>query len=107
MNVKLFFSFLSLLTALAMVSGCSKPQAPDPHAGHGHGEAEAAAAPAAADTNAPAGKMCKEHNVLLAECGICKPLAIGQLKTGEGLKVRLAGNDSAAIAGVQTANPSR
>jgi cobalt-zinc-cadmium efflux system membrane fusion protein len=50
-------------------------------------------------------KMCSEHNVPLAECGICQPQRVALLKPGEGLKVRLAANDSAAIAGVRTATP--
>jgi len=47
--------------------------------------------------------MCLEHDVPADECGICKPQLAATLKTGEGLKVRLASNDSAGIAGVQTA----
>ena len=50
--------------------------------------------------------MCVEHNVPLEECGICRPQLAATLKTGESAKVRLASNDSAGIAGVQTATPT-
>ncbi|MBE0543437.1 MAG: efflux RND transporter periplasmic adaptor subunit [Verrucomicrobia bacterium] len=46
--------------------------------------------------------MCKEHGVPEAECGICHPDLAGQLKPGDGLKVRLPSPDSAALAGVRT-----
>jgi cobalt-zinc-cadmium efflux system membrane fusion protein len=56
----------------------------------------------------PAGPvlMCKEHGVPEAECGICHPELAGTLKPGESAKVRLAANDSAAIAGVETSTPT-
>lgn len=89
-----------LAAGLALLASCSRqgePAGQDAHAGHGH---EAAGA----GTNAVAGKkMCPEHNVPLEECGICSPQLVGKLKAGQGLKVRLAGSDSANIAGVQTA----
>ncbi len=94
---------LPLLAAVALWAGCSKHDeaaAGDPHAGHGH------AAEGTAETAAPGRKMCPEHNLPLDECGICKPQLLTQLKTGEGMKVRLAASDSAAIAGVQTATPT-
>lgn len=50
--------------------------------------------------------MCAEHGVPEAQCGICRPQLAGTLKPGESAKVRLAANDSAAIAGVQTATPT-
>ncbi|MBI4325530.1 MAG: efflux RND transporter periplasmic adaptor subunit [Chloroflexi bacterium] len=57
---------------------------------------------------APGGSvlMCKEHGVPETECGICRPELAGKLKPGEGAKVRLVSNESAGIAGVQTATPS-
>ncbi len=92
---------LPLLAAAALVSACSKQSesaGADVHAGHGH--------EAAAKTAEGSGKkMCAEHNVPLEECGICQPQRATTLKTGDGLKVRLAASDSAAIAGVQTATP--
>jgi membrane fusion protein, heavy metal efflux system len=51
-------------------------------------------------------KMCPEHNVPLAECGICKPELPATLKPGESAKVRLPDKDSAGIAGVQTSPPT-
>jgi membrane fusion protein, heavy metal efflux system len=84
----------------ALLVSCSKEGTPagrDEHAGHGHSQAEPGAA----------GKMCKEHNVLLAECGICKPDLAGKLKPGESLKVRLPAPASASMAGVQTAPAER
>jgi membrane fusion protein, heavy metal efflux system len=96
-------TLLPLLAAVGLLTACSKqsePAAPDDHAGHQHGDV-------AAETNAPPGKkMCVEHNVPLEECGICRPLLAGTLKPGESAKVRLASNESAGIAGVQTAAPT-
>lgn len=103
---KSIITSLTLLSGLAIVTllpACSKSDEPaghDDHAGHNH------AAPGAEAKGATGKKMCPEHNLPLEECGICKPQLAASLKTGEGLKVRLAGNDSAAIAGVQTALPT-
>jgi cobalt-zinc-cadmium efflux system membrane fusion protein len=94
---------LPLVAAVALLTACSKQQEPAGHSaddGHGH-------AKAASETKDPsAKKMCVEHNVPLEECGICRPQLAATLKTGESAKVRLASNDSAAIAGVQTATPA-
>ncbi|MCX6912456.1 MAG: efflux RND transporter periplasmic adaptor subunit [Verrucomicrobia bacterium] len=96
-------TILPLLAAVGLLTACSKQSEPagqDDHAGHKHGEP-------AAETKAPPGKkMCAEHNVPLEECGICRPLLAGTLKPGESAKVRLASNESADIAGVQTAAPT-
>ena len=105
MNTKIIckLTILPLLAAVGLLSACSKQSEPagqDDHAGHKHGEP-------AAETKAPPGKkMCAEHNVPLEECGICRPLLAGTLKPGESAKVRLASNESADIAGVQTAAPT-
>lgn len=53
----------------------------------------------------PDGLMCREHGVPEVECGICRPERAGKLQPGESLKVRLPGQDSAALAGVQTDTP--
>jgi cobalt-zinc-cadmium efflux system membrane fusion protein len=50
--------------------------------------------------------MCSEHGVPEAQCGICKPQLIGQLKAGESLRVRLPSAESTRIVGVQTASPT-
>ena len=50
--------------------------------------------------------MCREHGIPEAECGICHPELARTLKPGESAKVRLASNESATIAGVQTATPT-
>jgi len=97
---------LAMVAALAVfAAGCDKKEAHSEddghgHAGHAHGKVE--------EHGAEKGgvKMCPEHNVPSAECGICKPQLATTLKTGESAKVRLASNDSAGIAGVQTATPT-
>ena len=55
----------------------------------------------------PAGtkKMCTEHGVPEAECGICHPQVAANLKPGEGTKVRLPAADSARLAGVELGQP--
>jgi len=96
---------LATVAALAVfAAGCGKKDADSEddghgHAGHAHGKAE--------EHSVKKGgvKMCPEHNVAAAECGICKPQLATTLKTGESAKVRLASKDSAGIAGVQTATP--
>lgn len=50
-------------------------------------------------------KICSEHNVPLAECGICRPQALALLKVGESMKLRLASSNSASLAGVEIASP--
>ena len=71
-------TLLPLLAAVGLLTACSRQSEPaghDDHAGHQHGEV-------ATLTNAPPGvKMCKEHNVPLEECGICRPLLAGTLIT--------------------------
>jgi cobalt-zinc-cadmium efflux system membrane fusion protein len=105
MTSNTFFRFVlvPLLVSVALLTACSKHQEHadhddhDDHAGHHHGEAGSAI------TNAAGAKMCPEHNVILDECGICRPQLAGTLKPGESAKVRLASDASADIAGVQTA----
>jgi membrane fusion protein, heavy metal efflux system len=90
---------LPLMAGIALLSACSKQSqggGQEAPAGHAHGTE-------AATKEVGGKKMCPEHNVLLEECGICKPQLAVALKIGESLKVRLASKDSAGIAGVQTA----
>ena len=96
------FVALAAVTAVALLTGCSKQNEPAGHSaddGHGHGKA-------ASESKDPSGKKMCEHNVPLDECGICKPQLAGTLKVGESAKVRLASSESAGIAGVQTAPPT-
>ena len=96
-------TLMPLVAAVAALSACSRQSEPAGHGaddGHGHGEAKA-------HTETKDGVvMCSEHNVPEAQCGICKPQLAGTLKPGESAKVRLAANDSAAIAGVEIAMPT-
>jgi cobalt-zinc-cadmium efflux system membrane fusion protein len=48
-------------------------------------------------------KMCTEHNLPEAECGICHPERAAKLKPGEGSKVRMPAADSANLVGVEMA----
>lgn len=105
MNMKMIcrLTLLPLVAAVALLTACSKQSEPAGHGtddGHGHGEAKALTETKDGVT------MCTEHGVPEAQCGICKPQLAGTLKPGESAKVRLASNDSAGIAGVQTATPT-
>ncbi|MBI5381424.1 MAG: efflux RND transporter periplasmic adaptor subunit [Opitutae bacterium] len=95
---------LALAAACALLASCARhtESAGDSHAGHNHAGHNHAAGEHASEP-ATGAKMCKEHNVPLAECGICKPELIAQLKPGDSLKVRLAATDSAKLSGVETA----
>jgi membrane fusion protein, heavy metal efflux system len=86
--------------ALALLASCSRPSEPAGHSEHeDHNQATGGTEAKAVSGS----KMCPEHNLPLAECGICKPDLAGTLKVGESAKVRLAGVDSAAVAGVEIA----
>jgi membrane fusion protein, heavy metal efflux system len=93
---------LSLIAALALTLGCSKPNEPAARAElgvAGHGKAEVAT------TNTASGKkLCTEHGLPEDECGICHPERASKLKPGEGSKVRLPATDSATLVGVETAS---
>jgi len=67
--------------------------------GHGH----ARHAEAASDGQK---KMCAEHEVPEQECGICRPDNLKRLRPGQGVKVRLASAESAALVGVASATPT-
>lgn len=43
---------------------------------------------------------CGEHNVPETECAICHPDAVATLNPGQGIKLRLAGKESATLGGV-------
>jgi cobalt-zinc-cadmium efflux system membrane fusion protein len=98
------YNLVLMLAVLVALSACSRKEAAESHEGHAHAAvSEEAHGTNAAETGSV--KMCKEHNVPLVDCGICKPDRIAELKTGESLKVRLASADSADTAGVQIAKP--
>ncbi len=88
-------SFKGPAIAAAMVLGaCNK--APVAHeAGHEHGGGELATG------------ICPEHDLPAGECGICRPEKIPGLKVGESLKLRLASDESAAMADIGTVKASQ
>jgi len=88
----------SLTAVVALLVGCSKSAAPASHAHDDH--AEPTAAKAGSDA------MCREHNVPGNACGICQPQLAATLPVGQSAKIRLAGNESAKMAGVQLAPPT-
>lgn len=90
---------LPLAAMLALLPACSKSGHDEPgHEAEGHAKHECA------DEAKPGEKkICKEHNVPLEDCGICKPEGIAKLKPGESTKLRLASPESATLAGVQLA----
>jgi len=96
-------TIIPLLAIVAMLTACSRQSDP---AGHGADQGHEPAKAASETKDPSARKMCPEHNVPVEECGICRPQLAATLKTGESAKVRLASNDSAAIAGVETATPT-
>jgi cobalt-zinc-cadmium efflux system membrane fusion protein len=81
------------------LAGC-KEQAHAEGDGHDHGEGEAHTAVVDGVV------MCVEHGVAEAQCGICKPQLVGQLKPGESMKVRLPSLESTRIVDVRTAAPT-
>jgi cobalt-zinc-cadmium efflux system membrane fusion protein len=87
-----------LLAGALTLAGCAKHPDED-HAGHNHGR-DAVHPPSTAEG---AAVMCGEHNVPEAQCGICRPEAVGALQPGESLQVRLPAAESAEMAGVETA----
>ncbi|MHB1306466.1 MAG: efflux RND transporter periplasmic adaptor subunit [Limisphaerales bacterium] len=112
MNAKTIFRPLLLagLAALALLTACSRAPESAAHNeadGHDHDHAPGAVGEASAHTQIVNGvTICTEHDVPEAQCGICKPQLATTLQPGESAKVRLAANDSATIAGVQTAAPT-
>jgi membrane fusion protein, heavy metal efflux system len=62
-----------------------------------HNESASEAKPGAAI------KMCSEHGLSEAECGICHPEMAAKLKPGRGVKVRMPAAESASIVGVEMA----
>jgi cobalt-zinc-cadmium efflux system membrane fusion protein len=50
-------------------------------------------------------EICKEHNVLEAECGICGVNQVPGLGVGQGMKIRMVSLLSATKAGVETVKP--
>lgn len=99
-NLKMMAT-LFLVAGLVFLPACSREgtHEEEGHSGHDHSKH------ASSDEEAKPGdkKMCPEHNVLLAECGICKPDMLPKLKPGESAKLRLASPESATLAGVQVA----
>ena len=57
-------------------------------------------------SNGSAALFCNEHGVAEAECGICQPQRASQLAAGESLKVRMASDRSADLAGIATQRPA-
>lgn len=84
--------------AVALAFACARREASHgADDGHGHGTAKAAAADGV--------EMCAEHGVPEHECGICRPDNVKRLNAGQGVKVRLASAESAALVGVATTTP--
>ncbi len=93
------------------LSGCSAEHSEpvDPHAGHDHGHAGHAQnkAETASSGEHEAEAQCAEHGVAEADCGICNPELAEKLAPGESAKIRLPAADSAKLAGLKTASPSK
>jgi cobalt-zinc-cadmium efflux system membrane fusion protein len=50
--------------------------------------------------------FCNEHGVAEADCGICQPQRASELAAGESLKIRMASDRSADLAGITTQRPT-
>jgi membrane fusion protein, heavy metal efflux system len=96
MNKKqIFFIILAILTIgllLGLRWQISTPLFSSQEHNHEHGEGEEH-------------EICKEHNVLEAECGICQVHKVPDLGTGKGMKIRMGSLYSAIKAGVETVKP--
>lgn len=94
---------LVVLGSLPVALGCASREASE-GAGDGRGHAQAPSETERVDTRERA--ICAEHGVPEHECGICRPDNVRRLKPGQGVKVRLASAESAALVGVATATPT-
>ncbi len=95
------WAFLLVLGVLCLgFAGCRRQQVHSENDGHGHAEGQAYTA------TVDGVMMCAEHGVPEAQCGICRPELVGQLKPGESVKVRLPSPESTRIVGVHTASPT-
>ena len=90
---------VAAMTIFACGSVRSDAAGGEASANHGDGEASMASEAKPASSR----KMCTEHGLPEAECGICHPEMAAKLKPGEGSKVRLPAADSAQIVGVEMA----
>ena len=91
---------LCWVAVVALSAGCSQR---GPGAG-ASGTGDACCPPGAAGAGLAEGEraaaLCGEHRVLEAECGICGPERLAELRPGQALKVRLPAAESAAQAGL-------
>ena len=107
MNTKMIsrLTVLPLVAARGAADACSKQSEPAGHGaddGHGHGEAKAHTE----TKDRRAEDVHRAQRAAEANAASANRNWRGHLKPGESAKVRLAANDSAAIAGVQTATPT-
>lgn len=73
----------------------------------GTGTPEQSATGQTGDANTLTGNelFCGEHNLIENECGICHPDLAGELRVGQGLKIRFESAESATKAGVRFTKP--
>jgi membrane fusion protein, heavy metal efflux system len=93
---------LPLVAALSLLM-CGSAQS-DAYGGQAPaGHAERSTTSTAETKPGSSTKMCTEHGLPEAECGICHPERAATLKPGEGSKVRMPAADSASLVGVEMA----
>jgi hypothetical protein len=91
--------FMAALTILMCGSVTNEAAGAKAPAGHADGNTTGATEAKPASPK----KMCTEHGLPEAECGICHPDMAAKLKPGQGSKIRLPAADSANLVGVELA----
>jgi len=98
-----WISLAALVLALSSCGGSTRKAAHDTPGSDTTASTSVATQTTAAPIDGEAGVIyCDEHDVNEDECGICHPELASALEPGEGLQIRFASAQSAALAGVES-----